>query len=219
MGVQYNTKLLLLAVLAIIPAGILVQAISHEQKTSYRQLLLQSERVQIPITTVEGDTICFNVSNNPCNFSSYWNHNNCELCGWTPFFFEYAGYTENTSCHPRFTCLHDTKGLKLYKVTMNDSGIYTQHVYHCDIPCNISDDRKYNVDDIDNCNATINVTDYIITVLSSRYSKRTDYHVDTYIGYATTVVTIVFICVLTCINVSATLRHRLRTRNNVNSIT
>lgn len=96
MGVQYNTKLLLLAVLAIIPAGILVQAISHEQKTSYRQLLLQSERVQIPITTVEGDTICFNVSNNPCNFSSYWNHNNCELCGWTPFFFEYAGYTENT---------------------------------------------------------------------------------------------------------------------------
>lgn len=215
MGVQCNSKLLLLAVLiTIILSSILVQAIPHKQKTSYQQLLLQSEHVQIPITVAEGDTICFNVSDNPCNFSSYWNHNNCELCGWTPFYSEYAGYSENKSCHPRFTCLHDTKGLKLHNVTINDSGIYTRNVYYCDIPCNISNDHKHNVEDFDNCNTTINRTHYIITVSSSRYSKRTNSHVATHVGWTATVV--IIICVLTYVNVTTTLKHRLRTRNNVN---
>lgn len=80
MGMQCNTKLLLLVALiliAIILTGTLVPILLHEQKKAfYWRLFLQSQHVEVPITVTQGDTVHLNGSDNPCNYSSFWYHGN-----------------------------------------------------------------------------------------------------------------------------------------------
>ncbi|QBF76435.1 membrane protein UL1 [Human betaherpesvirus 5] len=218
MGTQCNTKLLsALIAIAIILTAILAPVLLHEQeKAFYRQLFAQSQHVKTPITVVQGDTVYLNASNNPCNYSSFWNYGDCELCGWNGYI--QRQYHENKSCSPRFTCFNDTKGLRLHNVTFSDSGTYTEYMYNCDFPCNTSDYEYDILNYFDNCTTTINSTNYIITVLSPRHSKHTDLHVSAHAGLAAAMVTVIIICVLIYFNVPATRRHRLRTRNNVNHI-
>lgn len=89
MDIQCNTKLLLLAALiatATILTSILVPVLLHEQeKTFYRRFFTQSQHVERPITVTQGDTVYLNGSNNPCNYSSFWNYGSCELCGWNGY--------------------------------------------------------------------------------------------------------------------------------------
>lgn len=215
MSVQCNTKLLLLIALipiAIILTGTLVPVILHEQKKAfYWRLFLQSQQSQhidAPITVIQGDTVYLNASNNPCNYSIFWYHGNCELCGWNGYLHNFTEYHTNTSCSPKFICINETKGLQLHNVTLNDSGTYTEDVYECDLLCNIT-----------NCTYTINSTKYIITVLSPHHSKHTNSHVSTHVGWTAAVVMVIIICVLIYFNVPTTLRHKLQTRNNVNHVT
>ncbi|AHV83964.1 membrane protein UL1 [Human betaherpesvirus 5] len=221
MGIQCNTKLLLLAALiatATILTSILVPVLLHEQeKTFYRRLFTQSQHVERPITVTQGDTVYLNGSNNPCNYSSFWNYGNCELCGWNGYI--HKQYHENKSCSPRFTCFNDTKGLRLNNVTFSDSGTYTEYMYECDLSCNTSDYDEYDIlNYLDNCTTTINSTNYIITVLSPRHSKHTNSHISIHAGWTAAVVTVIIICVLIYFNVPATLKRKLRTRNNANHI-
>lgn len=223
MGMQCNTKLLLpvaLIPVAIILIGTLVPILLHEQKKAfYWRLFLQSQHVEAPITVTQGDTVYLDASNNPCNYSSFWYHGNCELCGWNGYLRNVTHYYTNTSCSPQFICINETKGLQLYNVTLNDSGAYTEHVYECDLSCNITTYNEYEIlNYFDNYNYTINSTKHIITVVSSRHSKQTNSHVSTHAGWAVAVVTVIMIYVLIHFNVPATLRHKLRTRNNVNRI-
>ncbi|AKI15922.1 membrane protein UL1 [Human betaherpesvirus 5] len=223
MGMQCNTKLLLLVALiliAIILTGTLVPILLHEQKKAfYWRLFLQSQHVEVPITVIQGDTVHLNGSDNPCNYSSFWYHGNCELCGWNRYLRNVTQYYTNTSCYPQFTCINETKGLQLYNITLNDSGAYTEHVYECELSCNITNNKYEILNYFDNCTYTINSTKHIITVVSSRYSKHTEFHVTTHVGFVTAAVTVIIICLLIYFNVPATLRRRLRTRNNVNRIT
>ncbi|AFR54833.1 membrane protein UL1 [Human betaherpesvirus 5] len=221
MGIQGNTKLLLLAVLiaiAIILTGILVPEILHERKRAlHGRLFMQDQHIETLITVTQGDTVYLNASNNPCNYSSFWKYGDCELCGWNEYIQKQ--YHENKSCSPRFTCFNDTKGLTVHNVTFGDSGTYTEYIYECHLSCNTIDYNEYNMlDYFDNCTYNINSTKYIITVLSQRHSKYTNSHVATHVSWTAAIVTVIIISVLICFNLPATLRHRLRTLN-VNWIT
>lgn len=74
-----------------------------------------------------------------------------------------------------------------------------------------------NVDYFDNCNNYR--AEYIITVLSSRYSEHTNSYVATHVDWTIAVATVIIICILTYVNVSLNRRRRLQTRNNVKYIT